>query len=131
MTAGAGRRLLAVAIASAALLALARDAVLSLGPLGPSLRAARRFRAASAEERLANAPFLRGDPGFARKLLAADRELPPRSAVVLGVPASLSREAAEERRRAAAYVLSPRLVSLERHAGEELLVFVRAPEALP
>lgn len=132
MTRRAGRRLVAVALAAAGLLVLARDAVEAVRPLGASLRLARRFWGASAEERLANAPFLRGEPELARTLLAADRALAPGVPIVLRVPEALPAEAAEERRRAAAYVLAPRVVSLARHAGGGYVVAPRRlAEAAP
>lgn len=131
MTPQARRRLLAVALCAAGLLALARDAVEAFRPLGASLSLARRFWGASADERLANAPFLRGEPELARTLLAADRALAPRVPVVLRVPDALPADAAEERRRAAAYVLAPRVVSLARHAGGGYVVAPRRPEGTP
>ena len=112
------RRLLALGIAGAGLLSLFVGAARSVAPAARSLDAAGLFLRASTAERLLNSPVLRFDPGLGRALLAADRRLPRSTDLALSHPLSLPDAAAEERYRAAAYVLSPRRVVRTRHPDE-------------
>lgn len=112
------RRLVALGIAGAGLLSLAVGVARSVSPAARSLDTTRLFLRANASERLLNSPVLRFDPGLGRALLEADRRLPRSTDVALSLPLSLPGEAAEERYRAAAYVLSPRRVVRTRHGDE-------------
>lgn len=107
------RRLAAGALVGSAFLALLLAARPD-APLSVSLSLGRKFWRAPERSRLLNAPFLREDPEFAFAVTAADARWPLEVDVVLTLPPAIAGETAEKQRRAAALVLSPRRVLLER-----------------
>jgi hypothetical protein len=108
------RRGAALVLALAALALLAARAVESVVPLGASLSVARKFWRASSPTRLVNSRLFRRDPELGAALVSRDRSLPLEADVVLVVAPLLPANAAEEMRRKAAFVLSPRRVTLAR-----------------
>ncbi|MFI5182406.1 MAG: hypothetical protein ACHQPI_13555 [Thermoanaerobaculia bacterium] len=112
------RRLAAVALFGTGILALVFDAFPD-APLAVSFSLGRKFWRAQELGRVINAPTLRDDPEFAMAVAAADKRWPLDVDAVLTLPPGLSAETAEARRRAAALILSPRRVLLERAVPSE------------
>lgn len=112
------RRAVAGVLAAAVLVVLAAPAWDAVAPLNVSLAVMRKFWRAGTPTRLLNSRLFRRDPDLGVALLARDRFLPLGADVVLTVPPQLSDAAAEEMRRKAAFVLSPRRVTLARGATD-------------
>ena len=108
------RRLAAGALAAAAMGALAARGLLFDVPPRLSLASAGRFWRASHASRLLNAPFFRRDAEFASATIALDRIVPLDLDVNLVVSHRMPDAEAEGKKRAAALVLAPRRVVLER-----------------
>ena len=121
------RRSAALLVAFFGLALLAVRAVETVLPLGASLSVARRFWHAPSPTRLLNARLLRHDTEFGAALIGRDRAWPLTADVVLVLPAGLPEASAEEKRRAAAFVLAPRRVTLTRgDTGPSGFALVRA-----
>jgi len=108
------RRFAAAFLTSAALLLLGWRAWESVAPLPASFSVMRKFWRAGTPTRLLNSRLFRRDPELGAALVSRDRVLPLDADVVLTVPPGLPDAAAEEMRRKAAFVLSPRRVTLVR-----------------
>jgi hypothetical protein len=108
------RAAIAGLLAFAGLLALFVRALEFDAPPSASFSVARKFWRADTRTRLLNSRLFQRDVELGVALLARDRAWPLADAVVLVLPESLAPEAAEEKRRKAAFVLAPREVHLER-----------------
>ena len=114
------RRAAALLVALAGLALLASRAVESVLPVGASISVAKKFWRAGTSTRLLNGRLLRYDTKFGGALIARDLSWPLSADAVLTLPWTMPDAAAEERRRAAAFVLAPRRVTLARgEAGPE------------
>ena len=114
------RRAAALLVAVVGLALLASRAVESVVPVGASISVAKKFWRAGTSTRLLNGRLLRYDTKFGGALIASDLSWPLSVDAVLTLPWTAPDAAAEERRRAAAFVLAPRRVTLARgEAGPE------------
>jgi hypothetical protein len=99
-------------------------------PFATSLGIARRFWAASGRARVLNSRLFRNDVELGAAVIAMDRAWPLAWDVDLVLPAELGADRAEEKRRAAAFVLSPRRVFVGRGALDGK-PFVLTPRRTP
>lgn len=104
------RRVLALGLAGAGLVALVLRLLPLDAPVTASWELGRKFAEGNAATRLLNAPIFRGDHDLAEALTKAGAEWPPDWDVTLALDPLLSAAERETVRRRAAYLAAPRRV---------------------
>lgn len=99
-----------VVIFGAGFVSLLARSVSETAPLAEKWRRVRFFSKAGHEARILNSPYFAQDPAFARTLLRLDAAWPVERDVELLVSKAIQKDAAEDLRRRAAYLLAPRRI---------------------